>query len=104
MFYIIVIVLKRTTCIVWRVNVNTLNLSGKVLFKGAERKKIVAVNEHIARPRFPIGESPGFDLPKTIFRGVKEQTRLYCKRLVIFTNPCEFQFIYLGLCHLFLSC
>ena len=67
MFYIIVIVFKRTACIVRRININAFYLSGKVLFKSAEREKIVAVNEHIARPRFPIGKRTGFDFPKTIF-------------------------------------
>ncbi len=87
MFYIIVIVFKRTTCIVRRININTFYLSCKVLFEGAECKKIVAVNEHIARPRFPIGKRAGFDLPKTIFRGVKEKSRFYGKRLVLLANP-----------------
>ena len=85
--------------IIRRVNINTFNCTYKVFFESAEREKIVAVNEHIARPRFPIGESAGFDLPKTIFRGVKEQTRLNGKRLVFLANPRQFQFIYLILCH-----
>ena len=72
MFYIIVIVFKRTTCIVRRININAFYLSGKVLFKGAEREKIVAVNEHISRPWLSIGESACLDFPKTIFRGVKK--------------------------------
>ena len=91
--------LKGRASIIRRIYVYTLHCSDKVFFECAKREKIVAVNEHIARPRFPIGESAGFDLPKTIFRGVKEQTRLNGKRLVFLANPRQFQFIYLILCH-----
>ena len=79
--------------IIRRININTFYLPSKVLFEGAEREKIVAVNEHIARPRFPIGKSAGFDLSKTIFRGVKEQTWLYGKWFVLLSNPRKFQFV-----------
>lgn len=85
--------------IIGRVNINTFNLPSKVLFKGAKCEKIVSVDEHIARPRFSVGESADFDIPKTIFRGIKEQTRLYGKWLVLLANPCKFQFIYLALFH-----
>ena len=64
--------LESISSIIRRVYVDTLNCTSKVFFKGAESEKIVAVNKHIARPRFPVGESAGFDFPKTIFRGVKE--------------------------------
>ncbi len=63
--------LKGRASIIRRIYVYTLHCSDKVFFECAKREKIVAVNKHITRPRFPIGESPGFDLPKTIFRGVK---------------------------------
>ena len=85
--------------IIRRVNINTFNLPSKVLFESAKCEKIVAMDEHISRPRFPIGKSAGFDLPKAIFRGVKEQTRLNGKWFILFVNPRKFQFIYLVLCH-----
>ncbi len=99
MFNIIIVMLKSTTCIVRRVNVNTFYLPSEILFESAEREKIVTMNEHIARPRFPIGESAGFGLPKTIFRDIKEQTRLNGKWFILFAYPRQFQFIYLVLSH-----
>ncbi len=103
MFNAIIVLVESITSIIRRVYVYTLNCACKVFFKCAESKKVVAVNKHIAGPQFPIGESASFDLPKTIFRGVKEQTRLYGKRLVLLANPRKFQFIYFVLCHLFVS-
>ena len=99
MFYIIIVMLESVTCIVGGINVDTFYRTSKVFFKSPKREKIIAVNEHIARPRFPIGENTGFDFPKTIFRGVKEQTRLNSKRLILLANPRKFEFIYLVLCH-----
>lgn len=99
MFKIIIIMFKCTPRVIWRINVYTFNLPCEILFEGAKREQIVAVNEHIARPRFTIGESVGFDLPITIFRGVKEQTRLNGKRLIVFAYPRQFQLIYIVLCH-----
>ncbi len=98
-FHTVVVMLKCVSSIIWRINVYTFCSSFKVFFKGAKREKIVAMDEHIARPRFPIWESAGFDFPKTIFRGVKKQTRLNGKRLILLANPRQFQFIYLVLCH-----
>lgn len=54
MFYIIIIMLKSITCIIGWIDINTFNRPCKVFFKGAEGEKIVAVNKHIARPRFSI--------------------------------------------------
>lgn len=71
MLLIVIVMLKSASGVVRRINVNAFYLSGKVLFKCTKRKEIVAVNEHIARPRFSIGKRVGFDLPKTIFRGFK---------------------------------
>lgn len=58
---------KGTSCIIWRIYVDTFNLSGEILLECSERKKIISVDEYIARPRFPIGKRAGFDFPKTIF-------------------------------------
>ena len=93
MFNTIIVMLKSITRIIWRVYVDTFDLTGEVLFKSTKSEQIVAVNKHIARPRFPIGKRAGFDLPKTIFRSVKEQTRFYGKRLILFANPRKLQFI-----------
>ena len=82
------------------VNIDTFNCTDKVFFESAECEKVIPMDEHVTWPRFPVGESAGFDLTKTIFRGVKEQTRLYGKRLVFLANPRKFQFIYLILCHI----
>ena len=99
MFQIIIVMLKSITCIIRGINIDTLDCTLKVFFECAECEKVVAVDEHIAWPRFPIGEGAGFDLPKTIFRGIKEQTRLNGKWFVLLANPRKFQFIYLVLCH-----
>ncbi len=72
MFNTIIVMLKSITRIIWRVYVDTFDLTGEVLFKSTKSEKIVAVNKHIARPRFPIGESSGFDFSKTIFRSIKK--------------------------------
>ena len=41
MFKVIFVLVKSVSCIVWWIYVYTLNLPSEVLFKGAERKKIV---------------------------------------------------------------
>ena len=99
MFQPIIVMRKRITCVIRRVYIDTFDLILECINECAECEKIVAVNEHIARPRFSIGKRAGFDLPKTVFRGVNEQTWLYGKRLVLLANPRQFQFIYLILCH-----
>ena len=91
--------LKGRASIIRRIYVYTLHCSDKVFFECAKREKIVAVNKHITQPRFPIGEHASFNLPKTIFWGVNEQTRFNGKRLVFLANPCKLQFIYLVQCH-----
>ena len=91
--------LKGGASIIRRIYVYTFHCSDKVFLECAKCKKIVAMNEHIARPWFPSGESPGFDFPKTVFRGVNEQTRFNGKRFVFLANPCKLQFIYLVQCH-----
>ena len=96
----IIVLVEGVASIVRRVYVNTFNSTCEVFFKSAEREEIITVNKHIARPRFPIGESAGFDFPKTIFRGVNQQTRLNGKRFILLANPRQFQFIYLVLCHI----
>lgn len=90
MLQIVIIMLKCGASIIRRIYVYTLYSSDKVFFESAKREKIVAVNKHIARPRFPIGKGARFNLPKTIFRGINEQTRLNGKRFVFLANPCEF--------------
>ncbi len=87
MFQSIIVMCKRIASVIRRVDIDTFNLILKCINEGAEREKIVSVNQHIAGPWFPIGERAGFDLPKTIFRSVKEQTRFYGKRLVLLANP-----------------
>ncbi len=94
MFHTIVIVLKRISCIIRRVNVDTFHCAFEVFFKRAKREKVITVDEHISRPRFTVREGAGFDIPKTIFRGVKEQTRLNSKRLILLANPRKLQFIW----------
>lgn len=44
----IIIMLKCSPSIVRRVNVNTLDLPGILLFKGFQGQQIVAMDEHIA--------------------------------------------------------
>ena len=58
---------KGTSSIIWRIYVDTFNLSCEILLECSERKKIIPVDEHIARPRLSIEESACFDFPKTIF-------------------------------------
>ena len=100
MFQAIIVMRKGITSVIRRVDIDTFDLILKCINERAEGKQIVTMDQHIARPRFPIRKRAGFNLPKTIFRSVKEQTRFYGKRLVFLANPCKFQFIYLVLCHL----
>lgn len=99
MFNIIVILIKSIASVVGRVNVYTFDRASKVFFECAKREKIVAVNEHIARPRFPIGESACLDLSMTMEWVMDKETRFHCKWLIFLTNPRKFEFIYLVLCH-----
>ena len=79
--------LKGGASIIRWIYVYTFHCSDKVFLECAKCKKIVAMNEHIARPWFPIGEHASFSLPKTIFWGVNEQTRFNGKRLILLANP-----------------
>ncbi len=54
MFYIIIVLFKCVSCIIWWVYIYAFDLSGKVLLKGFQSKQVVSVNEHIAQPGFPV--------------------------------------------------
>ena len=91
--------LKSATSVVRWIYVDALYCTSEVFFKSAKCEKIVAVNEHIARPWFPIRESASFDLPMTMERVMDKETRFHCKWLIFFAYPRKFEFIYLVLCH-----
>ena len=84
MLQIIIIMLKRRTGIVRRIDIDTLYLSGKFALQRFQCQQIIPMDQHILRIR--IGGSVGK------LRILNQQTRLDPNRLV-FTVPCQFQFI-----------
>ena len=54
MLHTIIVMLKSVACVVWRIDVDTFYLPGKLLFQRLERKKVVAMNEHIVKDVFLI--------------------------------------------------
>ena len=49
MLHAIIVMLKGAAGIVGRINVDALDLAGKILLQRLEGKKIVAVDEHIVK-------------------------------------------------------
>ena len=47
MFQIVIVLFKGGTRVIRRVDINALDLSGELLFQRFQRKKVVAVNQHI---------------------------------------------------------
>ena len=84
MLQIIIIMLKRRTGIVRRIDIDTLYLSGKFALQRFQCQQIIPMDQHILRIR--IGGSVGK------LRILNQQTRLDPNRLV-FTVPCQFQFV-----------
>lgn len=85
---------KRITSVIRRVDIDTFDLILKCINECADCKKIVAVNEHIAWPWFPIRKSACLDLPITMEWVMDKEARLNGKRLVLLANPRKFEFIY----------
>ncbi len=94
MFYAIIIVSKRISRIVWRIDVNTFDTAGIVLFERFQRKQIIAVNQHIAIPRLAVRQHTRFHLSIGVF-GILNQYPRFQRLLilVVLTNPSKFQFI-----------
>lgn len=54
MLFAIIIVGKCIACVVWRIDTNTFDTAGIILFKRFQRKQIITMNQHIAIPRFAV--------------------------------------------------
>jgi hypothetical protein len=107
----VVIMLKRITGIIRRVNASALNLSCKVLLKGFQGKEIITIDKHVTHPLAPpkrgLLYSPlergvgGVFIP--LLRGVRgvsirlfgvfNQNTRFQLRLVFLAYPCEFKFL-----------
>ena len=61
MFKIIIVMLKRTSCVVGRIDIDTFDGTRIVLFESFESKQVIAMNEHIAIPRLPVGQCTRLD-------------------------------------------
>ncbi len=99
MFLTIIVMCKGITSIVRRIYIDTFDLIFKCICQSTKCEQIVAVDEHITRPRFFIRESACFDFSEAILGSVNEQTWLNGKLFIILAYPRQFQFIYLVLCH-----
>ena len=93
MFNVVIVVFKRCASIIRWINVYTFDCAREVFFEGAECEQVVSVDKHIARPRFAIGQSPGFNLAIVESRIFDKYTRFYGRTLVILPYPRQFQFI-----------
>jgi hypothetical protein len=49
MLYAIVILGERDPSVVWRINVDALNLSGKLLFQGLQREQVVSEDQTVVK-------------------------------------------------------
>ena len=88
----IIVVLKCTSCVVWRTDVNTLQLPGVFLFERLEAKQIVPPDEHVVENillRDPVRRM------MRVLRHLQQNTRLQ-PRPVLLANPGEFEFLFFG--------
>ena len=83
MFNPIIIVLKRTARVVWRVNEDTLNLAGELLFERFEGEQIVAEDEAVIE--VVVVRDPLLGVIR-ILRVFEQDARLQ-PGLVLFPNP-----------------
>jgi hypothetical protein len=88
MFNPIIIVLKRTARVVWRVNEDTLNLAGELLFERFEGEQIVAEDEAVIE--VVVVRDPLLGVIR-ILRVFEQDARLQ-PGPVLFPNPSQFQF------------
>ena len=82
MLYIIVIIFKRTTCVIWWIDINALNLSDKILLQCLERNQVVAVDQHVLAARIAVG----------FLRVLKENARFDRLFLIVFADPGQLEF------------
>ena len=93
MLFAIIIVGKCIACVVWRIDTNTFNTAGIILFERFQRKQIVPVNQHIAIPRSAIGKHTRFNLAVGVFGILNQNPWFQCRLFIIFPNPSKFQFL-----------
>src|SRR6266853_5105899 len=80
--------LKRSTCIIWRVNINALNLPSELLFQRLQRQQVIPVDQYVVE---------NVMLTHPVRRMVRlpwvfdENPRLQ-PWPVVFPNPGEFEF------------
>ena len=72
--------LKRTACIVRRINIDTLNPPCKILLERLERNQVIPVNQHVFAAGIAVGFSPVF----------YQDTGLY-HVLLVFAHPGQFK-------------
>lgn len=92
MFHPVIIMLERAAGIIRRVDKDAFHLTGEVLFEGFEGKEVVAEDEPIIKQ---VGvRHPVFGVMRFCVIG-DEDTRLQ-PRPVLFPDPSEFEFGFLG--------
>ena len=82
MFKVIIIVFKSSSSVKWRININALDSSSKILLQRLERDQVIAVNQHVFAVRITV----------RLLLVVNEDTRFYRLLLIIFTNPSQLKF------------
>ena len=85
-------------CVKWWVDVDALNFPGKLLFKSPESKQVVAEDKPVIE-NVVIGDSVRCVVG--LLRVLQQDSRLQL-RPVLFTDPGEFKFRFLG--HLLFRC
>ena len=99
-FQTIIVMFERIARIVGRIDIDTFDGTRIVLFEGFEGKQIVAMDEHIAVPRFAIGQGARLDRTIRIVGILNENPRFNRLARIILSNPRQFQFLqFLILCH-----
>jgi hypothetical protein len=90
--YSIFIVSKSASCIVWRINIYTLNPAGELLLKGFERKKVVAEDQAIIEKVIVCNSLLGV---MRLGRILNQDARLKLWPVVL-ANPVEFELLFFG--------
>lgn len=91
-FQIVIVMFERISRVVWRIDVNTLDLSGKTGFQSFQGKQIVAMDQHIVSGWLV----EKISLCMMRFFGIGNQDAGFDNDFLLFPDPGQFQFI----CHM----
>ena len=78
----IIIIIKRTSSVVRRIDIDALDSSSKILLQRLECNQVVTVDQHVLAVRIAVG----------FLRFLKENARFDRLFLIIFANPGQLEF------------